>query len=193
MDRRERVECLRVAPSLAAFGGGAETVEKLAGGLNALAGSLDVVRVVDRPEVQLGTVRDVEVLEGPDLVRLRPSSDHGHVQPMQRTVDIVGNGVGDPDETARTVGLFEVLVVTVPVTQVVAELDGFGDVVGEADQPLVVFGLHVVEMRRPNTLDGGELDGGIPLDRQNVVGDVIELRQEFVAVGGLESGLVVGH
>ena len=88
-------------------------------------------------------------------------------------------------------------VLDVAIAEVIAELDVLGHVAGDPEQPLQDAALDVAEPDREHPLEHAELEIGIPLDGELIMGQFLEndpqLAQHLFLVDGLEHLLVLGH
>ena len=192
----QRLDVLRPVAAPPAVGGDAEVVDEPLGGDDARLGAGDAVGGVNETEVQ-ARLR-TQGRAGP-ASRRTPTSTRppctGQMDPVQRPAEAERQGIGDVDERLGVVGPFAV-VTLVAVAEVVAELDVGRDAAAEPDESLDDARSRVVEPRRHDAVEHGELEVGVPLHGELVVGDRLEDRRQLVEdarlVQRLDAALVLG-
>ena len=189
------LDLLRAMTAPAAVGRHAEVVDEALGGHDAGLGAGEAVVGVEQAEVQprLGPQRQLP--ERLEEAHVDAAALHRQVDPVERPAEAERQGVGDLDERLGVVGALAV-VALVAVAEVVAELHVGRDAAAEPHQPLDDARAGVVEPRRHDAVEHGELEVGVPLDGELVVRDGVEDRRQLVhhprLVERLDAGLVLG-
>src|SRR5438105_4770600 len=93
------------------------------------------------------------------------------MDPVDRVSYSAADRVGDRDHEARIHRLDKMLVVRVSVAQVVAELYSLRHAIANANESLHDVREGVCKMRRHDAFEKGELDRGVPLNRELIVRD----------------------
>ena len=190
MELDQRLDLLGAMTAPAAVGGDPEVVDEALGGDEAGLGADQTVGGVQQPEVQAGLGAQGELAERLEEGDVDASALHGQVDPVERPAQAERQGVGDVDECLRVVRALAV-VALVPVAEVVAEPDVRRDAAPEPDEALDDARPGIVEPRRHDPVEHGELEVGVPLDRQLVVRDGLEDRRQLVEDAGLVERLDV--
>jgi hypothetical protein len=96
------------------------------------------------------------------------------MDPGERAPEARRQRIRNLDELARVGRLLEVAVLDIAVAEVIADLDVRGHVAGDPEQPLQDPALGVAEPDREHALEHPELEVGIPLDGELIVGQFLE-------------------
>src|SRR5439155_1067220 len=128
------------------------------------------VGVVDEAEIELGLRPQPQPGQRRVVRVVGAIARHGQVDPGQRAAEARGERVGDLHEPGGVAGLREVTVLDVAVAEVIAELDVGRHLAREPEQALEDAALDVVEPHGKDALEHPELEVGVPLDRELVVG-----------------------
>ena len=180
----QRLDVLGPVPAPPAVGGDAEVVDEPLRSDDAGLGAGETVGGVDQAEVQARLWAQGELGQGLEEADVDSPTLHGQMHPVERTAEAERQGVGDVDERLGVVGAFAV-VALVPVAEVVAEVDVGGNASAETDKPLDDARSRVLEPRRHDTVEHGELEVGVPLHGQLVVRDRLEDRRQLMEDAGL--------
>ena len=132
------------------------------------------------------------------VVRLvGPATGHRHVDPVQRPPEARRQRIGDLHQLAGIGGLLEVPVLDVAVAEVISQLDVRGHLPGEPQQALENAALDVLEPDRKDALEHCELEVGVPLHGDLVVGylpeDRLQLGEQPLLVTALKDTLMLGN
>ena len=195
MQLDQRLDVLRSVATPPAVGRHAELVDEALGGDDAGGRPGEAVGRVDQAEVEVRLRTQGELRQGLEEADVDTSALNGQMDPVERSSEAERQGVGDVDERLGVVGALAVMSL-VPVAEVVAEVDVGGDAAPEAHEPLDDARLGVVEPRRHHPVEHGELEVGVPLHGQLVVGESGEDRRQLVEdarlVERLDASLVLG-
>ena len=195
MQGDQRLDVLGSMAAPPAVGGDAEVVDEPLGGHDARLGAGEAVGGVNETEVQARLRTEGQLGQRLEERHVDAAALHREMNPVQRPPEAERQGIGDVDERLGVVGPFAV-VALVAVTKVIAELDIGGDAAAEPDQSLDDARSRVVEPRRHDAVEHRELEVGVPLHGELVVGDRLEDRRQLVEdarlVERLDAGLVLG-
>ena len=185
------------APAPAALGGDPERGHEAVGHLHATARALDAVGVVKQAQVELGLGAQPEIPQRRIVRLVEALPRDGQVDPVERAPQARPQRIGDLDQLARVGRLLEVAVLDIAVAEVITDRDVRGHVAGDPEQPLQDAALGVAEPDGEHALEHAELEIGIPLDGELIVGQFLEdgpqLAEQLLLVDGLEERLVLGH
>ncbi len=187
---------LRAVTAPPAVGGDAEVAHEALGRDDARLGAGDAVGRVEQPEVELGLGAQSQTGRASRRTgRRRGRSSTGRWIQSSGPAEAERQGVRDLDQWLCVVRPLAV-VALVTVTEVVAELYAGRDAPTEANEALDDARPRVVEPRRHDAVEHGELEVRVPLHGELVVRDRTEDRVQLVhhprLVERLDASLVLG-
>ena len=196
MELDQRLDVLGPVPAPTAVGGDTEVVDEALGGDDPRLGAGEAVGRMEQPEVEARLRAQRQLRQRLEEGDIDAPALHGHVHPVERAAEAERQRVGDVDERLGVVRALA-MVTLVPVAEVVTELDVGGDRASEPDEPLDDARAGVVEPRRHDAVEHGELEVRVPLDGELVVWDRLEDRRQLVTdarlVERFDAALVLGR